>query len=116
MSQLTSAKNNRFFVSGAKEKRLEVPAELQSIHIKTTNQARNLRVAVDKHFNQSQDQPTVYPFTNVSRMLVKVLVHPGVELLNIFLIFIRFSGIKDLTSKQEKRVHVFVFSVTLFTP
>ena len=34
-------------VFGAKDKRLQVTTELQFIHLKTTNQARNLGVVMD---------------------------------------------------------------------
>uniref|UniRef100_A0A3B3DKG4 Reverse transcriptase domain-containing protein n=1 Tax=Oryzias melastigma TaxID=30732 RepID=A0A3B3DKG4_ORYME len=79
-------------VFGAKEKRLDVTTELQSIQLKTTNQARNLGVVIDtdlkfdKHI-KAVTKSAYYHLKNISR-------------------------IKDLMSKQdlEKLVHAFIFS------
>uniref|UniRef100_A0A3P9BKS9 Reverse transcriptase domain-containing protein n=3 Tax=Maylandia zebra TaxID=106582 RepID=A0A3P9BKS9_9CICH len=79
-------------VFGAKEKRLQVTRELQSIHLKTTNQARNLGVVMDADLNLEKHIKTItksayYHLKNISR-------------------------IKDLMSQQdlEKLVHAFIFS------
>uniref|UniRef100_A0A3B3B5V6 Reverse transcriptase domain-containing protein n=1 Tax=Oryzias melastigma TaxID=30732 RepID=A0A3B3B5V6_ORYME len=79
-------------VFGAKEKRLDVTTELQSIQLKTTNQARNLGVVIDTdlHFDKhikAVTKSAYYHLKNISR-------------------------IKDLMSKQdlEKLVHAFIFS------
>ncbi len=76
----------------AKEKRLQVTTELQSIHLKTTNQARNLGVMMDsdlyfeKHIKEIT-KSAYYHLKNISR-------------------------INDLMSQQdlEKLVHAFIFS------
>uniref|UniRef100_A0A3B3CIL0 Reverse transcriptase domain-containing protein n=1 Tax=Oryzias melastigma TaxID=30732 RepID=A0A3B3CIL0_ORYME len=79
-------------VFGAKEKRLDVTTELQSIQLKTTNQARNLGVVIDTDLNfdkhiKAVTKSAYYHLKNISR-------------------------IKDLMSKQdlEKLVHAFIFS------
>uniref|UniRef100_A0A3P9D2F8 Reverse transcriptase domain-containing protein n=1 Tax=Maylandia zebra TaxID=106582 RepID=A0A3P9D2F8_9CICH len=79
-------------VFGAKEKRLQVTRELQSIHLKTTNQARNVGVVMDADLNLEKHIKTItksayYHLKNISR-------------------------IKDLMSQQdlEKLVHAFIFS------
>uniref|UniRef100_A0A669DF59 Reverse transcriptase domain-containing protein n=1 Tax=Oreochromis niloticus TaxID=8128 RepID=A0A669DF59_ORENI len=46
-------------VFGAKEKRLQVTRELQSIHLKTTNQARNLGVVMDADLNLEKHIKTI---------------------------------------------------------
>ena len=79
-------------VFGAKEKRSQVTTELQSIHLKTTNQARNLGVVMDSDLNLEKHIKAItksayYHLKNISR-------------------------IKDLMSQQdlEKLVHAFIFS------
>ena len=79
-------------VFGAKEERLKVSAQLQSIMLKPTNQARNLGVVMDSDLNFNSHIKTVtksayYHLKNISR-------------------------IKGLMSQQdlEKLVHAFIFS------
>ena len=79
-------------VFGAKEERLKVSTQLQSIMLKTTNQARNLGVVMDSDLNFNSHIKTItksayYHLKNISR-------------------------IKGLMSQKdlEKLVHVFIFS------
>ena len=79
-------------VFGAKEERLKVSTQLQSVMLKTTNQARNLGVVMDSDLNFNIHIKTItksayYHLKNISR-------------------------IKGLMSQQdlEKLVHAFIFS------
>ena len=79
-------------VFGAKDERLKVSTQLQSVMLKTTNQARNLGVIMDSDLNFNSHIKTItksayYHLKNISR-------------------------IKGLMSQQdlEKLVHAFIFS------
>ena len=79
-------------VFGAKENWLQVTTELQSINLKTTNQARNLGVVMDSDLNLEKHIKAVTKsaynhFKNITRL-------------------------KDQMSQQdlEKLVHAFIFS------
>ncbi len=77
-------------VFGAKEERLRVSTQLQSVMLKATDQARNLGVVMDSDLNLNNHIKTTtksayYHLKNISR-------------------------IKTLLSQQEKFAHAFIFS------
>ena len=60
-------------VFGAKKERLNVSAQLQSVMLKTTNQARNLGVVMDSDLNLNSHIKTItksayYHLKNISRV------------------------------------------------
>lgn len=77
-------------VFGAREKRLQVTTELQSIHLKTTNQARYLGVMIDSDLNfdkhiKAITKSAYYQLKNISRIKDPMSQQDLEKLVNAFI-------------------------------